>query len=136
MTQNKTSPTKVSSGTKTITATSTACSGLLLALSTVFSNETQKIIMACTPFVSTLISWIGLILYCKFVEPPAFAAYRAGLKRDLKILRKILKDKYASEKSKKDAQKNYDETSLLLANLHKNNSSIDICSKALPNSNE
>lgn len=79
---------------------------------------------------------MGLILYCKFIEPPEFVAYRSGLKRDLKALRKILKDNNVSEVTKKKAQKNYDETSLELANLYKNNSSIDLYSKKLSNNKD
>lgn len=135
MTKNNTSSTKISAETKAITATSTGMSGVFLAISTVLP-EHQRIIMILTPFASTFISFMGLILYCKFIEPPEFVAYRSGLKRDLKALRKILKDNNVSEVTKKKAQKNYDETSLELANLYKNNSSIDLYSKKLSNNKD
>ena len=45
---------------------------------------------------------------------------RSALKRDLKQLKKILKDECASKQVKQKAQKEYDDTLLKIANINKN----------------
>lgn len=69
------------------------------------------------PYLCPVISWALVWCYNRFVEPPEMASIKGKLKRDLKMLKKCLKNKSMSKAAKDKAQLDYDETSLKYASL-------------------
>lgn len=123
--ENNTSSGKSPPATGGLTITSTGVGGGLLGIVSFFPPEWQKLGFIIIPIISPAISWMLLFLFCKFSEPFPIIALRAGLNRDLKELRKILNDKNVSKTAKQQAQKEYDDTILKLANLNKTNPHLD-----------
>lgn len=124
MSNNETSSTSMSAY-GSLTITSTGVGAALLGLVQFLPIDWQAIVIAIIPIISPSLSWFLLYLYCKFAEPLPVIQARASLKRDLKEIRVILEDKNASKKFKRDAQKEYDETLLTIANLNKKHLKLD-----------
>ncbi|WP_261128770.1 hypothetical protein [Serratia quinivorans] len=103
----------VGAGT-TVTAT---LIGVLSSCSGLVGQEHRDTYTQLVPYISPFLSWLLVWWYNRFVEPPEMASIKGRLKRDLKYLRKCLKDKAMSTEAKAEARKDYDDTCLQLARL-------------------
>lgn len=99
------------------TWTSTGIGAGLLGLSTLISEEHRTSFYILIPLVSPILSYLGLYLYYRFMEPPEIVAMRSKLKRDLKCKKKMLKDKFITEKEKEKIRKQYTDTYIFMSNL-------------------
>lgn len=102
--------------TATLIALLTNCSGLLPA-------EYQEIWKSMIPYVSPFIGWVLIWLYNRFVEPADMAKVKGKLKRDIRYLKKCLKDKNLSDQAKAELRLDYDDTQKKLARLGRDYSS-------------
>lgn len=117
---NNTSSSKPTPTYSGLTITSTGVGGSLLGLAELLPDEWQMTAFIVIPLISPTFSYLLMHLRCKFTEPLEITFMRSALKRDLKQLKKILKDECASKQVKQKAQKEYDDTLLKIANINKN----------------
>ncbi|WP_334325320.1 hypothetical protein [Gilliamella apicola] len=117
---NNTSSSKPTPTYSGFTITSTGVGGSLLGLAELLPDEWQIRALIFIPLISPTFSYLLMHLRCKFTEPLEITSMRSALKRDLKQLKKILKDECASKQVKQKAQKEYDDTLLKIANINKN----------------
>ncbi|MGS4679269.1 hypothetical protein ACKURH_08600 [Enterobacter soli] len=111
--------------TTTLIGVLSGCTGLL-------PQEYQDTWKQLIPYISPFISWAGIWVYNRFVEPPEMASIKGKLKRDIRYLKKCLKDKYMSDQAKADVQRDYEETQKQLAKLGRNFSSGAFISSPVP----
>ncbi|QBR52677.1 hypothetical protein [Erwinia sp. QL-Z3] len=90
---------------------------LMMGLTRYLDGSLQEVAALCVPVVSSLISFIGLYIYCRFMEPHALVSLRSGLKRDLKEQKSVIDDAYADDETKIQARKIYSATKMQLATL-------------------
>ncbi|KJO32782.1 hypothetical protein SR86_12445 [Enterobacter hormaechei subsp. xiangfangensis] len=102
--------------TTTLIGVLSGCTGLL-------PEEYRETWKQLIPYISPFISWAGIWVYNRFVEPPEMASIKGKLKRDIRYLKKCLKDKYMSEEAKADVRRDYEETQKQLARLGRDYSS-------------
>lgn len=69
------------------------------------------------PYMCPAISLVLVWCYNRFVEPPEMASIKGKYKRDLKLLKKCIRNRTMSQEARDKAQRDYDETSLKLASL-------------------
>ena len=94
---NNTSSSKPTPTYSGFTITSTGVGGSLLGLAELLPDEWQIRALIFIPLISPTFSYLLMHLRCKFTEPLEITSMRSALKRDLKQLKKILKDECASK---------------------------------------
>lgn len=104
-------------GIGTGTTTTAALIGALTNCASMLPVEYQEGWKLMVPYISPFISWCFIWLYNRFVEPADMARMKGKLKRDLKYLKKCLKDKHMSAEAKAETQLDYDATQRQLARL-------------------
>ncbi|EPX0525718.1 hypothetical protein [Yersinia enterocolitica] len=90
---------------------------ILMGLTRFLDGTQQEVVTLLVPIISSLISFIYMQLYCRFIEPHEVVQLRAGLKRDMKEQKSIIKDKYADEKTRANATEIYSATRMKIATL-------------------
>lgn len=106
-------------GFKTGAGAATGVGGLLSLGCQFLPPDYVKPALTAVPFFSPFISLLLILAHNKFIEDPGIVAMRAKLKRDLKRLKKLQKDKYADDETRAQAKKDYSATMLHIANLGK-----------------
>lgn len=110
-------------GVGTGTTATTALIGVLTGCTGLLPAEYQDTWKQLIPYVSPFISWGFIWLYNRFVEPAEMARMKGKLKRDIRYLKKCLKDKNMSAEAKADIRLDYEATQKQLARLGRDYSS-------------
>ncbi|WP_137268438.1 hypothetical protein [Erwinia persicina] len=90
---------------------------LMMGLTRFLDGDMQEVAALCVPIASSILSFIGLYCYCRWMEPHALVSLRAGLNRDLKEQKSVIDDDYADDDTKTKARKIYSATKMQLATL-------------------
>ncbi|MEY0576960.1 hypothetical protein [Providencia manganoxydans] len=97
---------------------STASLGtIFVSLAALLPSPYNQVFTIITPVLSGAISWLGIYLYNRMMEPPAVVALRAGLKKDLAAQLEVINDDNCDEETKEAAKKIYSSTRLSIATL-------------------
>ncbi|MEB6631808.1 MULTISPECIES: hypothetical protein [Kluyvera] len=91
--------------------------GVLSNLVGFIPTEYQDSWVKMVPYLSPIIAWALIRLYNYFLEPEELASARRKLERDLKALKKVIKDSTLTDDEKKPFRADYLETQRLLARL-------------------
>lgn len=111
-------PVKNPVGIKTSIGASTGIGAVLVAMcNQLLPSEWKEMGLSCVPLISPALSFIGIYLFNRLVEPPEIVSFKARLRRDKIALKKLIKDKLIDEESREKAKKEYAKTSLLLATV-------------------
>lgn len=110
-------------GIGTGTTATTALIGVLSVCTGLLPREYQDTWKQLIPYISPFISWGCIWLYNRFVEPAEMASIKGKLKRDIRHLKKCLKDKNMSDAAKAEVRLDYDSTQKQLARLGRDYSS-------------
>ncbi|WP_316677610.1 hypothetical protein [uncultured Tolumonas sp.] len=108
-------------GIKTSIGASTGIGAVLVTVcNQVLPAEWKEIGLSCVPLFSPVLSYGGVYLYNRLIESPEVVAYKARLRRDLRELKSIIKDKHVADETREQARTDYSATRLLLANTGRN----------------
>lgn len=111
---DKTLPT---AGLATGTTLTTVLTGVLTSITGFVSTPHQEAYKSAIPFICPILAWCVLWIYNRFVEPPVLAGYRGKIKRDLKYLNKMRKDKTLSPRQRKVFDDDYFATHQLMSRM-------------------
>lgn len=90
---------------------------LLMGLTHFLEGNHKEIAALLVPLLSAFISYWGVYIYCKWMEPHGLVTLRAGLKRDLAEQKAIIDDTYADDATRLKAREIYSKTKMKLATL-------------------
>ncbi len=108
-------PAKNPVGIKTSIGASTGIGAVLVAMCKLLPSEWKEVGLSCVPLISPVLSFVGIYLFNRLVEPPEMVSFKSRLRRDKRALKKLIKDDFLDEESREKAKKEYAQTSLLLA---------------------
>ncbi|MBD2782973.1 hypothetical protein [Xenorhabdus szentirmaii] len=117
-------PNKIRFGSKTGIGTTAGIGGFLSVLVQVFIlKEYIELTLMAVPIITPFLSIFLINLSFVMLDDPVSVAKKAAYRRDLKNLKKTIKDKHCSEAAKDQVRKDYDETRLLLSRVGKETNS-------------
>lgn len=104
-------------GVKAAVGSTASLGSILIGLSSYMPGDWGKIFALLVPLISSLISWLGIYAYNRWMEPQAVVSWRSALKKDLKEQLAIIKDVNCDEETKAKAKAVYSQTKMRIATL-------------------
>ncbi|WP_272683251.1 hypothetical protein [Providencia sp. PROV156] len=104
-------------GVGTGTTVTTTLIGVLTSMIPLLPDNLQESSRQLIPYISPFLGWALVWIYNRYAVPPGMASVEGKLKRDIKYLKKCLKDKHLSDEEKNSFKDDYIETKKKLARL-------------------
>lgn len=104
-------------GVKTAVGSTAGLGSILIGLSSYMPGDWGKIFALFVPLISSLVSWLGIYAYNRWMEPHAVVSWRSALQKDLKEQLAIINDNNCDDETRDRAKAIYSQTKMRLATL-------------------
>lgn len=104
-------------GVKTAVGSTAGLGSILIGLSSYMPGDSGKIFALFVPLISSIVSWLGIYAYNRWMEPHAVVSWRSALRKDLKEQLEVMQDENCDDKTREQAKAIYSQTKMKLATL-------------------
>ncbi len=106
-----------SAGIKAAVGSTAGLGSVLIGVASYMPGDAGKIFSLFVPVISSTISWVGIYLYNRWMEPHAVVSWRSALRKDLKEQLAIINDINCDDDTILEAKRMYSKTKMRLATL-------------------
>ncbi|MDU1061639.1 MAG: hypothetical protein E7A34_00175 [Leclercia adecarboxylata] len=104
-------------GVKAAVGSTASLGSILIGLASYMPGDAGKIFALLVPLISSVISWLGIYAYNRWMEPQAVVSWRSALKKDLAEQLSIINDTNCDEETRQKAKAIYSQTKMKIATL-------------------